>query len=214
MFEIFKDTHKIIGKHIHENIYDIYGIKLDENKLLWGSVSPDVYPKYRFHRHYKKESLDYVASEIAKLVFISRLCDFDGRMDPILSKLLSYRLGVVSHYLSDFVCLPHAERWTFSTNMVKHINYESKLNDYAIHHEFKKNVITVDDIDIFRDRVIRLKPIIKQFIEDVVEEYSLKTGYENDLNFALSLNLKLAYFVIDTAKAYKFGAYKHFAFEF
>ena len=78
----------------------------------------------------------------------------------------------------------------------------------------KKNVITVDDIDIFRDRVIRLKPIIKQFIEDVVEEYSLKTGYENDLNFALSLNLKLAYFVIDTAKAYKLGAYKHFAFEF
>ena len=214
MFEIFKDTHKIIAKNIYKNIYDIYGIELDEKKLLWGSVSPDILPKYKFHRHYKDESLDFVVNEIVKLIFICRLCDFNGIVDPIILKILSYGLGVVSHYLSDFVCLPHAERWIFRTNMVKHINYESKLNDYAIYHDFKKNVITVGEIDIFRERVIKLKPLIKQFIEDVIDEYSLKTGYKRDLNYALSLSLKVSYFVIDTAKAYNHEVGKYFAFEF
>lgn len=213
VFEIFRDTHKIIGKNIHKNLYDIYGIELDEKKLLWGSVSPDILPKYKLHRHYKKESLDYIVNEITKLIFICRLSDFNEIIDPILLKILSYRLGIVSHYLSDFVCLPHAERWTLNTNMVKHINYESQLNDYAFFHDFKKNVVKVDDIDIFKERTIKLKSIIKQYIENVIEEYSLNTGYENDLNYALSLSLKVAYFIIDTAKAYNHEAYRHFAFE-
>ncbi len=42
----------------------------------------------------------------------------------------------------------------------------------------------------------------------MIEEYSLKTGYDNDLNFALSLNLKVSYFIIDTVKAYTEEAYK------
>lgn len=214
MFKIFKDTHKIIGKNIHKNIYDIYGIELDEKKLLWGSISPDILPKYKFHRHYKKESLDFVVNEIVKLIFIRRLSDFGEKIDPIISKMLSYRLGVISHYLSDFVCLPHAERWTLNTNMVKHINYESKLNDYAFYHDFKKNVIEVDDIDLFKGRIVKLRTIIRQYIENVIGEYSLKTSFENDLDYALSLNLKVAYFIIDTAKAYKQEAYRQFAFEF
>lgn len=214
MSKIFKDTHQIIAKNIHKNIYDIYGIELDEKKLLWGSISPDILPKYKLHRHYKKESLDFVVNEIVKLIFICRLCDFNGVVDPIILKILSYTLGVISHYLSDFVCLPHAERWTFKRNMVKHINYESKLNEYALYHDFKKNVITVEDIDVFSKRVIKLKPLIKQFIEDVIDEYSIKTGYEHDLNYALSLSLKVSYFIIDIAKADNQEAYKHFAFEF
>lgn len=214
MFKIFKETHRIIGKNIHQNILDIYGIELDEKKLLWGAISPDILPKYRFYRHYKKESLDFVANEIVKLIFICRLCDFNGIIDPLILKVLSYKLGVVSHYLSDFVCLPHAERWTFRTNMMKHINYEAKLNEYAIYHDFKKNVITVSEIDIFKERVIKLKVIIKQFIEEVIKEYSQNPGFANDLNYALSLSLRIAYLIIDTAKAYNQEAYRYFAFEF
>ena len=97
--------------------------------------------------------------------------------------------------------------------MFKHIN-ESKLNDYSIYHDFKKNVINVEDIDIFQEKVIKLRPIVKKYIEDVIEEYSFMTGYENDLNFALSLNLKISYFIIDTVKVYTEEAYREFAFEF
>lgn len=214
MFIIFGDTHKIIGCNICDNIYDIYGIKLDKNKLLWGSVAPDILPQFRLHRHYKKESLNYIVNEIIKLIFLSRFVDFNSAADPLAIKLLSKKIGIISHYLSDFVCLPHAERWTYVNSMFKHIKYESGLNDYAMNHSFKKNVITIDDIDMFQNRVIKLKVLLKKYIEDVIEEYSLKTGFANDLNFALSLNLKVSYFIIDTVKAYNEERYKDFAFEF
>lgn len=214
MLEIFKDTHKIIASNIHSNIYDIYGIKLDKDKLLWGSVAPDILPQFKLHRHYQKESLNYVVNEIVKLIFISRYIEFNRKIEPITIRVLSKKIGIISHYLSDFVCLPHAERWTFTTNMVKHINYESRLNDYSSNHDFKKNVITIDEIDIFQDRVIKIRPLIKKYIEDVIEEYSLKTGFENDLDFGLSLSLKVSYFIIDTINAYTEETYKDFAFEF
>ncbi|WP_236915192.1 zinc dependent phospholipase C family protein [Clostridium sp. Cult2] len=214
MFKIFAETHRIIGNNIYEKIYDIYGIELDKDKLLWGSVAPDVLPQFKLRRHYQRESLNYVVNEIIKLIFICRYIEFNSKIDPLAIKILSKRIGIISHYLSDYVCLPHAERWTFTNSMLKHINYESKLNDYSIYHDFKKNVINVEDMDIFQEKVIKLKPIVKKYIEDVVEEYSFKTGYENDLNFALSLNLKISYFIIDTVKAYTEDAYRDFAFEF
>ena len=214
MFKIFSDTHKIIASNIHGNIYDIYSIELDKDKLLWGSIAPDILPQYRFHRHYQKESLNYVVNEIVKLIFISRYIEFNSRIDAIAIRALSKKIGIISHYLSDFVCLPHAERWTFTNSMFRHINYESKLNDYSQYHHFKKNVITVDDIDIFQNRIIKLRPMIKEYIEDVIKEYSLKTDFKNDLDFALSLNLKISYFVIDTISAYTEDACKNFAFQF
>lgn len=214
MFKIFADTHKIIANNIFENIYQIYGIELDKKRLLRGSIAPDILPQYRLHRHYKDESLNYVVNEIVKLIFISRALDFNERIDPIRMNILSYNIGVLSHYLSDFVCLPHAQRWTLNKHFIKHINYESKLNEYAPYHDFKKNVISVDDMDIFRTKIIKLKPIIKKYIEEVIGEYSFYAGYKGDLDFALSLSLKISYFVIDTVKAYGHEVYKDFAFEF
>ena len=214
MFEIFADTHKIIATNIHENIIDIYDIELNKDSLLWGSVLPDILPKYRFHRHYAKESLDYIVNEIVKLIFISRFIEFDSKTDPIKIKLISKKVGIISHYLSDFVCLPHAERWTFTTNMFKHIDYEAKLNEYVLDHEFKKNIIRTEDIDIFQNRIIKLKPIVREYIENVIEEYSMNSGFNYDLDYALSLNLKISYFIIDTINAYSKEVSRGFAFEF
>lgn len=214
MFKIFADTHKIIASNIFESIYEIYGIELDKKRLLIGSIVPDILPQYKLYRHYKEESLNYVVNEIVKLIFIYKALDFNGRIDPIRMKILSYNVGVLSHYLSDFVCLPHAQRWTFNKHFIKHVNYESKLNEYAPSHDFKKNVIMVNDMDIFRRKVIRLKPIIKEYIEEVIKEHSFYAGFKGDLDFALSLSLKISYFIIDTVKAYGHEDYRDFAFEF
>lgn len=214
MFKIFADTHRIIANHIFDNIQHIYGITVDRKKLLRGSVAPDILPQYKIHRHYKDESLGFVVNEIVKLIFISKALDFNEKIDPIRMNILSYNLGVLSHYLSDFVCLPHAERWTFNKHFIKHVNYESRLNDYAPYHNFRKNIITVNDMNIFKTRVIKLKPVIRKYIEEVIEEYSFYAGYEKDLDFALSLSLKISYFIIDTIRAYGHEAYRNFAFEF
>lgn len=214
MFQIFADSHKIIASKIYDNVFDIYGLKLDKETLLWGSICPDILPHYKLIRHYKDESISFIAKEIMKVIFISRYLEFNKILDPLAMKILSKKIGIISHYLSDYVCLPHANRWTFYNSMIKHIKYESKLNDYVVRHDFKKNTIDLDDLDIYDINTKDLKDNIIKYIDNVVEEYSSKTGYENDLNFSLSLNLKISYFILDTIAAYSEEINGHFAFEF
>lgn len=214
VFNIFADTHKIIAAQVYDNVLDIYDLKLDKEKLLWGSIAPDVLPKYKLIRHYQDESINYIAMEIMKIIFISRYIDFNKIKDPIGIKLLSRKLGIISHYLSDYVCVPHAKRWTFNGTMIKHVRYEAKLNDYAPNHTFKKNMITVSDLNIYDENLISLKAAIVKYIEDVVEEYSnTKIGFKTDLDFALSLNLKITYFVLDVINEYSEDIHKVFALE-
>lgn len=213
MIDIFADTHQIIALNMYETIDDIYDIKLDKSALSWGSVAPDILPQYKFKRHYQEESLDFIVNEITKLIFLNRHLDFNN-IDSIKMKFFSKNLGIISHYLSDFVCLPHAARWTFSTNFLKHVKYEYKLENLSIEHDFKKNIINVNKIDIYKNDKIKIKKLVEKYIEDVVEEYSLKEGYENDLNFALSLNLQLSYFVLDMINSYSENVYEGLAFEF
>ena len=39
--------------------------------------------------------------------------------------------------------------------------------------------------------------MVKFYIEQVVEEYSIKRDYQSDLDFALSLNIKITNFIIE-----------------
>lgn len=148
-----------------------------------------------------------------KIIFVSRYINFEKIQDPIAMKLLSKKIGIISHYLSDYVCLPHANRWTFFGSMRKHIKYETDLNEFARTHSFKKNVIEIDDIDIYDGNFISLKSKIKDYIEKVVQEYQEKSSLANDLNFALSLNLKMSCFILDTINQYSEELYTQFAFE-
>ena len=148
-----------------------------------------------------------------KLIFVSRYINFKKLDDPIALKLLSREIGIISHYLSDYVCYPHANRWTFFGSMKKHIKYESNLNDFARTHDFKKNVVQVEDIDIYDGKFISLKSKIKDYIDEVVKDYSKKNSFTNDLNFALSINLKMTYFILDTINEYSEELYSQFAFE-
>ncbi|MBU5426410.1 zinc dependent phospholipase C family protein [Tissierella pigra] len=217
MFKIFADSHKVIASKIYDNIFDIYGVKLDKDKLLWGAVCPDILPQFKLIRHYKEESLNAVAKEIMKIIFISRYLEFNKILDPLAMKILSKKIGIISHYLCDYVCIPHANRWTFIDGMdvmIKHIKYESQLDNVAVSHDFKKNVINVKDLDIYDIDETELKNKIKDYINKVVEEYSLKTDFKNDLNFALSLNLKISYFILDTISSYSEELDGHFALEF
>jgi zinc dependent phospholipase C len=213
MFKIFADTHKIIATNVYDNVFDIYGLKLDKEKLLWGSVAPDVLPHYKMIRHYKKESINFVTREIMKIIFVSRYIDFDKKLDPIAMKLLSKKIGIISHYLSDYVCLAHANRWTFFNSMKRHIKYETRLNEIVKTHTFNKNMIDTEDIDIYDSTFINLGLKIKNYIESVVDEYSNKTDYKNDLNFAVSINSKVTYFILDTIQVYSEEIHGQFALE-
>lgn len=60
--KILPDTHKIVAKIVHDRIKDKYNVNLNLEKMLWGSVAPDVLPYYKLKRHYFDESGDYIAN--------------------------------------------------------------------------------------------------------------------------------------------------------
>ena len=150
-----------------------------------------------------------------KIIFVSRYVEFNKILDPLAMKILSKRIGIVSHYLSDFVCLPHADRWTFTKSresLVKHVKYESALEEYAKRHTFKSNVISIEDINIYDVEFLGLHAKITEYIEEVVKEYKINTSFKNDMDFALGLNLKITCFIVDTINAYSPEIHGQFAF--
>lgn len=144
---------------------------------------------------------------------MSRFVDFNRGIDSISMKILSRKIGIISHYLTDFVCVPHARRWTFVGSMRKHIKYEKDLDIYVKKHDFKKNVILTNDIDLYDNQSIELKTQIKDYIESIIEEYSLKESFENDLNFASEFNTKIGYFILETINSYSEELQRQFVFE-
>jgi hypothetical protein len=72
---MFADTHKIIVNKIFEDVLVNYDIDLNREELLWGSIAPDILPQFKLHRHYKKESINFVTNEIVKLIYVCRYLD-------------------------------------------------------------------------------------------------------------------------------------------
>ena len=76
------ESHKWIAKEIYKHFEEEYSLQLDKNKLLWGSIAPDIMPKYKLIRHYKSESILYVASQITKVILTLSLLDEEGIANP------------------------------------------------------------------------------------------------------------------------------------
>ncbi len=215
MVKIFAETHKIIASNIYDNVYEKYDLKLDKNRLLWWSIAPDILPQYKFVRHYKDESIDYIVKEIIKVIYVSRYIEFNRVLDPIAIKILSKKIGLISHYISDYFCLPHAKRWTFNVSkdvMIKHIKYESDLEEFSKTHTFNNNIVDFEDININND-VENLYDSIKGFIENGLDLYLQNEGFANDLDFANLMNIKIANFILETIEEYSEAIYTQIAFE-
>lgn len=175
-----------------------YDINLNIEKLSWGSVAPDVLPYYRLIRHYKDESIDYISKEIVMLIHLFRYTDLN-KLNKVQNDYLSKKIGIISHYLSDYTCYPHAHRKTYINGMREHMKYESDLNRYSTIHEFKN--IIVNDIDV--DESGKLVEIVKAYIEKVVNNYLLEEpSFSNDLDYALLLSYQVAAFIVETIKVY------------
>lgn len=205
--KILPDTHKIVAKIVHDRIRDKYNVNLNSEKMLWGSVAPDVLPYYKTKRHYFDESGDFIAKEITKLIFFSRFSFSEGNESKLLINYMSKRLGIIMHYLCDFVCYPHAYRMTFVENLRKHVKYEQDLAVYARENKYLESdfssVINISDINFLEDSDIKLEARIKNYLVDVIDEYKKSNhSFDNDLNFALNLSTNISMLVIESSLQY------------
>ena len=207
MLKILPDTHKIVAKIVHDRIKEKYNVNLNLDKMLWGSIAPDVLPYYKTKRHYFDESGDYIAREISKLIYFSRYSYSEGNESKLFINYMSKKLGIIMHYLCDFVCYPHAYRMTFIENLRKHVKYEQDLALYARENKFLeesfRDVISCEDINFFENSDIKLEKKVKAYLIKVIEEYKDSNhSFDNDLNFALNLSTNISIHVIESILEY------------
>jgi len=162
-------THFLIANSILENIDNNKSFFISEKNFIYGNIKPDISSKYVFLKHYRTESLDMIAFKV------NYLCNLN--LDS-LSKYFSLskfnqELGVICHFLCDFFCVPHSQRWEFKHSMKKHMLYERELSTVAKELNLSK----------FKGDIIKHNSF-EEFFHALYEEYINKSDYKNDLLFS------------------------------
>ena len=131
---LFPQTHRIISEHVYDNIRSILGVNLNKRSLIYGSIKPDVAYNLVKLEHFKPQSFDFICDEINKLSD----CKFEPNKEFI--KFFSRHIGIVTHFISDFFCVPHNDRITYENNFIDHIKYEHRLHQLFKSFDSKINV--------------------------------------------------------------------------
>lgn len=184
-------THRIIAHNVFKNVNSNLNFKLSKSMLSYGSMKPDIAPSLKSKKHYKDPTLDFVIDEVIKLMEI-------GLSEDVVSiNKFSVKLGVITHFLSDFFCLPHHDRNYFADKLKEHMIYEKNL-----HYKFK-DFSGLEKIKI--PSIMGLeKADIKNFIEELHYEYSNSPmGYENDIKGSINISSAISMIIIENSTIYQ-----------
>ncbi|WP_055071597.1 zinc dependent phospholipase C family protein [Clostridium massiliamazoniense] len=163
------NTHILLAQHIYDNLELEEKRIINYNSFVYGNIKPDMVSTYKLKKHYMDESLEMI---LVKIKNLSALTENDINKWISISKF-SQEVGVICHFLCDFFCIPHSERWEFKHSMNKHVRYEKDLANAA-----KTVVLPKKRTDIFG------KYDVKYFILKAHEIYERENSYENDIIFA------------------------------
>ena len=84
---------RLINKQMAEN-----GVEIDGLFFVLGNLAPDMTFSYIFRKHTRRVSLPHLQKQIRYL--------YEDGIDPCSARF-SWHLGVMSHYVCDFLCYPH-----------------------------------------------------------------------------------------------------------
>lgn len=161
-------THIILSKSLLGNIDENKQFFLNDKSFIYGNVKPDILSKYKLKKHYLDESYEMVRS---KIDYFSSM-DLDTLEKYYTKNEFSQEMGVICHFLADFFCVAHSERWEFKHSLKIHVQYESGLTkvakDYSLKNDRRQYV---DDLD--------------EFFARLYKEYKANGNFEeNDLKYA------------------------------
>ena len=177
------NTHLTISNALIENIDSSKSFFLSEKNFIYGNIKPDMTSKYVLHKHYLKESFDMIIGKIKSLCKLS--LDFIEKYFSV-SKF-SQELGVICHFLCDFLCVPHSYRWEFKHSMKKHLSYETELNTIAK----KTNLNKFINDDIKYDS-------FGEFFNSLYIEYQQILDHKNDLLFSVYACNSVVNYILDS----------------
>lgn len=133
------------------------------------NIKPDCASKYKFKKHYYDESITMILDKIKELASLS----VGDIYYSFGKKKFSEELGVVCHFLCDFFCVPHNQRWEFKHSMKKHVVYEKNLAKFAKLYKFKSYIdsnLSLEDLE--------------EFIVAHQRQYEKGESFRNDLEYS------------------------------
>ena len=165
------NTHKALAQNFIRNVEKDKIFLISESNFIWGNLKPDSMSKYKFKKHYFEESFDMI---VHKIQFLASLTIEDIYYRYTMKKF-NQELGVICHFLTDYFCVPHFQRWGFknANNMKEHILYENELNKFTKVYILKREINTK----------LTLKDI-RNYILNLQEEYDGSISFEKDILYS------------------------------
>ena len=188
-------VHLMFAMTLRRQIKRTMGIRLNLPGFLYGNILPDISKKYRAHPHKMKEALLHIIDSKDNLIDQHNNKYYSGYR-------FAKELGAINHYLSDFFCLPHTEK--YHKGKIYHQYYE-----FIMIAHYKKGLRAYRKMLNNNDKV--LKPAeLKNFIVDYNKEYEdKKVSDVNDIRYALFAGIKLIECILaHTAQACPFSGKK------
>lgn len=172
--------HLGLSEAIRNTVENELGIKINAYSFMYGNIKPDLDALIVKNPHFKHTAMEYVQAEIEKLAPLKL------NESRRWSKQLSERIGVITHYLSDFFCYAHTEY--FESQRRSHWLYEFRLLSY-----FQKN-------QKFAKHHISIKPTEIQSTSANIITY-IEEAHEKYLKYLKDLKYNPLPYELDTANA-------------
>lgn len=155
-----KDSHIFIAELVLDEAKKD-NIILNERMFKLGSITPDYSPRHKMVSHYYRDSIDYIEKLMS---FVLDCRDYYK---------VSFHLGVIVHYITDYFTSPHFNYVKLSSkSALSHIRYEMELDRFI---KEKAPEIIVKRYT-FED--------IRTVIEREMEGYNNKFQFLEDIKFA------------------------------
>lgn len=114
--------HRSLAEQIREGCEGRLNIRLRAGWFSFGNVYPDVSHQRIMHMH----EADSAGRMVDRM--IRRLCRWGIEDGKMLSRWNSLRLGILSHYICDFMCYVHTP--AFKGSLKEHRAYEEEQSRY------------------------------------------------------------------------------------
>ncbi|MCC5909325.1 MAG: zinc dependent phospholipase C family protein [Clostridiaceae bacterium] len=179
-------SHVIIAEHLHQSIKEILNVELHKGSLIYGSIKPDIPLNLAGIRHFKPQSFDFIGNEIHQL---SQYPLIDNKE---YIKWLSKEIGIVTHFIADYFCVPHNDRKTYKNHFVDHILYEKNL-----HNQYKTYNNKIEITKGFFNVENNTCDTIKKVIDELHHLYSLRgESLINDLKTSIKASSIVGLFIV------------------
>lgn len=188
-------THLVISNNIIESLDNEYKKYINENNFKYGNIKPDIFSKYKLKKHYFDESYNMIEEKIQSLSSMTP----DQLERTFTSVSFNQELGVICHFLCDFFCIAHSERWEFKHSFKQHVSYEMDLNRRSKEFRFNLDKHKIEDdfnkffSDLYReykatDKSQRTDLVFSSYVSKSVIKYIMDNIFKknNTPNFTLS----------------------------